>query len=98
MERCQRAGVPAGVVQTGDDLTSRDPQLAHNGMFFDYADPHPLHGPIKGDRLALRFTKTPASRYERPEVFGESNASVLNDWLDMSLTEVLTAAADGIVE
>ena len=98
MERCQRAGVPAGVVQTGDDLTSRDPQLAHNGMFFDYADPHPLHGPIKGDRLALRFTKTPTSRYERPEVFGESNESVLNDWLDMSPTEVQTAAADGIVE
>ncbi len=98
MELCQQAGVPAGVVQTGDDLTSRDPQLDHNGMFFDYADPHPLHGPIKGDRLALRFSKTPTTRYERPEVFGESNESVAADWLGMSPAEVAELAAEGVIE
>ena len=98
MERCQQAGVPAGVVQTGADLTSMDPQLKHNGMFFDYADPHPLHGPIKGDRLALRFSKTPTSRYERPEVFGESNESVAADWLRMPAEKVARLESEGIME
>ncbi len=98
MARCQEAGVPAGVVQTGDDLTRRDPQLAHNRFFFEYDEPHPNFGPINGDRLPLRFSETDATQYRRAEVFGESNATVLGDWLGMAESEVQSAAADSVVE
>ena len=98
MERCQQTGVPAGVVQTGEDLTRRDPQLRHNDFFFEFEEPHPLLGAIKGDRLPLRFSRTDATEYRRPQIFGESNETVLADWLGMSAEEVQTAEAEGIVE
>ncbi|MDE2987294.1 MAG: CoA transferase [Chloroflexota bacterium] len=98
MQRCQQAGVPAGVVQTGDDLINRDPQLAQANMHFAYDDPHPDLGPLKADRLALRFEKTPATVYNRSEVYGESNLSVAADWLGMSADEVARLEAEGVVE
>ncbi len=98
MQRCQDAGVPAGVVQTGLDLTDRDPQLAHSQMFFNFDDPHPALGPLKGDRLPLQFESTPATVYNRSEVFGESNQSVAADWLNMPPDEVARLESEGIME
>ncbi|MXY87198.1 MAG: CoA transferase [Chloroflexi bacterium] len=98
MHRCQQAGVPAGVVQTGDDLVTRDPQLAEANMHFAYDDPHPDLGPLRADRLTLRFEKTPATVYNRSEVYGESNLSVAADWLGMSADEVARLEAEGVVE
>lgn len=98
MHRCQEAGVPAGVVQTGDDLVTRDPQLAQAEMHFAYDDPHPDLGPLTADRLALQFEKTSATVYNRSEVFGESNVSVAADWLGMSAAEVARLEADGVIE
>ncbi|MDE2968390.1 MAG: CoA transferase [Chloroflexota bacterium] len=98
MDRCQQAGVPAGVVQTGLDLTRHDPQLAHAEMYFDFDDPHPAIGPLTVDRLPLRFERTPATVYNRPEVFGESNASVASDWLGMTAEQVARLEADGVLE
>ena len=98
MHRCQLAGVPAGVVQTGDDLVSRDPQLAQSQMHFTYDDPHPNLGPLRADRMALQFEKTPATVYNRSEVFGESNRSVAADWLGMPAEEVARLESEGIIE
>ncbi len=98
MQRCQAAGVPAGVVQTGDDLVNRDPQLAQAKMHFDFEDIHPALGPLKGDRLALRFERTPATVYNRSEVYGESNVSVAADWLGMPADEVARLEASGVME
>ncbi|MDE2744627.1 MAG: CoA transferase [Chloroflexota bacterium] len=98
MHRCQTAGVPAGVVQTGLDLTQHDLQLAHAEMYFDFDDPHPIIGPLKVDRLPLQFERTPATVYNRSEVFGESNVSVAADWLGMPAEDVARLEADGIIE
>ena len=98
MRRCQASGVPAGVVQTGEDLTQIDPQLAQAGMYFDFEDPHPALGPLKGDRLPLQFERTPATVYNRPEVFGESNVSIAADWLDMAADEVARLESEGVME
>ena len=98
MDRCQQAGVPAGVVQTGDDLVKRDPQHAQANMYLEYDDLHPFLGPLKADRLALQFAKTPAMVYNRPEVYGESNESVASDWLGMSAEEVARLEAEGVIE
>ena len=98
MDRCQQAGVPAGVVQTGLDLTANDPQLAHTNMFFNFSDPHPDLGPLKGDRLPLQFEQTPATVYNRSEVYGESNQSVAQDWLGISSDEVRRLESEGVME
>ena len=98
MDRCQQAGVPAGVVQTGLDLTQHDPQLAHAEMFFNFTDPHPDLGPLKGDRLPLQFMQTPATVYNRSEVYGESNTSVASDWLGISSNEVQRLESEGVME
>ena len=98
MHRCQQAGVPAGVVQTGLDLTQHDPQLAQAEMHIDFDDPHPILGPLKVDRLPLQFERTPATVYNRSEVFGESNASVASDWLGMSAEDVSQLESDGVME
>ena len=88
MTRCQAAGVPAGVVQTGVDLAERDPQLKASGFLFEMAEPHPVQKTTYGDRLPLRFEKTPCETYDRTRRVGEDNAAVLADWLGMSEEEV----------
>ena len=98
MERCQQAGVPAGVVQTGLDLTANDPQLAQAHMFFDYANPHPNLGPLKGDRLPLQFEQTPSIIYNRSEILGESNAAIAADWLGVPAEEVTRLESEGVME
>ncbi len=98
MSRCQQAGIPAGVVQTGEDLTKNDPQLAQANMHFTYEDPHPDLGQLNADRLAIQFEKTPATVYNRSEVYGESNTSVASDWLNMSEAEVSRLKSEGVME
>ena len=98
METLQAAGVPAGVVQTGADMTERDPQLRHGGMYFTFEDRHPVLGTLQGDRLPLRFVGTPVPEYRRTEDFGESNESIAADWLGLSADEVARLQADGVIE
>ena len=88
MTRCQAAGVPAGVVQTGVDLCERDPQLKAAGFLFAYDEPHPVQKTTYGDRLPLRFENTPCETYRRTPQVGEHNAAVLADWLGMSVAAV----------
>ena len=98
MDRCQSAGVPAGVVQSGLDLIQVDPQHQHAGTFFDFDNSHPALGPLKGDRLALQFAATPATVYNRAEVWGESNQSVAQDWLGIASDEVQRLESEGVME
>lgn len=95
MERCQTAGVPAGVVQTGIDLMENDPQLAAAEFCTPIPDVHPVIGQTWADRLPLHFSKTPCDQYSRVREVGEDNAAVLADWLGMSADEVAAGEADG---
>jgi crotonobetainyl-CoA:carnitine CoA-transferase CaiB-like acyl-CoA transferase len=97
MERCQRAGVPAGVVQDGVDLVDRDPQLAANGFLLPIEEPGLPLGQTYADRLPLHFEKTPCNTYKRTRLLGEDNVAVLQDWLGMSEAEVRRGEADGIL-
>lgn len=93
--RCQAAGVPAGVVQTGADLVEHDPQLRH-ARFFRRADAsHPVHGVTSLDRIALRFSKTDPDTYRPTALLGADNVPVLRDWLEMSEPEVRDGEKDG---
>ena len=88
MQRCQAAGVPAGVVQTGVDLAERDPQLKASNFLFAMDEPHPVQKTTFADRLPLHFERTPCNEYRRSRQVGEDNAAVLADWLGMSAEEV----------
>ena len=95
MERCQAAGVPAGVVQTGIDLVEHDPQLARSRFLRKIDDPHPTAGTTYADRLPIHFERTPCDRYERTREVGEDNAAVLGDWLEMSEQDVREGEVKG---
>ncbi|MCY3839231.1 MAG: CoA transferase [Gammaproteobacteria bacterium] len=88
MERCQAAGVPAGVVQTGADLGDADPQLKRSRFLFPVEDQHPVLGQTYADRLPLHFAGTPCDVYRRTRRLGEDNVAVLADWLGMTEAEV----------
>ena len=95
MARCQRAGVPAGVVQDGADLVERDPQLAEVDFLQAMDDVHPTLGQTWFDRLPLHFEKTPCNDYQRVRAIGEDNEQVLKDWLGMDSASVAAHAAEG---
>ena len=88
MERCQAAGVPAGVVQTGADLGDHDPQLRQSGFLREFDEAHPVAGTTYADRLPIYFDQTPCDEYRRTRRIGEDNAAVLADWLGLSEAEV----------
>ena len=98
MQRCQAAGVPAGVVQDGADLMERDPQLAKAKFSRPMEDVHPDLGPTWVDALPIHFNATPCDQYQRVRVIGEDNAAVLEDWLAMSAHDVAAKEADGILQ
>ena len=95
MERCQAAGVPAGVVQSGVDLTQRDPQLRATGFFTTADEEHATIGVQQVDRLPLRFSATPVETYAPSRLTGADTAAVLADWLGMSAEEVAAGEAAG---
>ena len=95
MERCQAAGVPAGVVQTGADLGDHDPQLRHRRFLRRSDEPHPGAGDIHVDALPIRFDATPCDEYRRARRIGEDNTGILADWLDMAPEEVRQGEDDG---
>lgn len=95
MHRCQAAGVPAGVVQTGADMGSADPQLTHSDFLRRYDEDHPIAGEIHLDRLPLRFSHTPCDEYRRTRMIGEDNVEALGDWLGMTPEEVAAGEQEG---
>jgi len=97
MEKCQTAGVPAGVVQNVMDFVERDPQLMRSGFMHTIDSSHPTVGTTYADKLPLRFQGTPCDIYERPREIGEDNAAVLQDWIRMPEDEIQKAEESGIL-
>ena len=97
MTRCQAAGVPAGVVQTGLDLGERDPQLKRSGFLVEIEERHPSVGTTYADRLPIYFERTPCDEYRPAPEVGQHNAEVLNEWLGMSEEEVRRGEEEGFL-
>ncbi|MDP6376154.1 MAG: CoA transferase [Pseudomonadales bacterium] len=98
MDICQRAGVPAGVVQTGIDLMEQDPQLAVSRFARPIDDVSPAINQAWADRLPIDFERTPCNSYRRTRELGEDNAIVLQQWLNMDEAAVLDAEARGLLK
>ena len=91
----QRAGVPAGVVQDGEDLLSRDPHMKERG-FYVWLE-HPEAGEIAHDGLTFALSRTPGE-IRRAPLMGEHNDYVYREILGLSEEEVNRLITDGVLE
>ena len=97
MQRCQQAGVPAGVVQDGADLVEHDPQLRQRGFLQPLDDVHPTIGPTWIDKLAIQFTATPCDDYARTRAVGEDSEAILQDWLGLDNAQIKEFVQAGVL-
>ena len=78
MTKCQAAGVPASVVQTGADLL-KDPQLRHRNYFSPFSES--LIGPFEIPRSGFVFKGVPEDPLTLPARFGSDNEQILGELL-----------------
>jgi benzylsuccinate CoA-transferase BbsF subunit len=78
MSQCQRAGVPASVVQTGADLL-KDVQLRQRNYFAPFADS--LIGPFEIPRSGFLFKGMTEEPLRLPSRFGSDNEQILGEIL-----------------
>lgn len=90
----QDAGVPAGVVQTGEDLLN-DPQLKHRQHFrvLDHLEigPHSYHAP------AYRLSQTPCDIKRPAPCLGQHNDYVYKEILGFSDDEIADMLVEGVI-
>jgi len=92
MQRLQAVGVPAGVVQTPEDLRN-DPQLAYRGHFWMLD--HPTMGHRAYDGPSFRLSETPAELTKSAPLLGEDNEYVYKDIVGMSDEEYVEHLVSG---
>ncbi|MBI4236755.1 MAG: CoA transferase [Chloroflexi bacterium] len=92
MYMCQRAGVPAGVVATGEDLYL-DPQLRARGYVVEIE--HPAPGRLEHPGMTVRFTRTPGRVQRSAPALGQHTEEVLTRLLGLSAEERARYAAEG---
>jgi crotonobetainyl-CoA:carnitine CoA-transferase CaiB-like acyl-CoA transferase len=94
MTMMQDAGVPAGVVQTGEDLLS-DPQLKHRQHFrlLEHSEigPHSYHAP------AYCLSETPCDLHRAAPCLGQDNQYVYKDVLGFSDDEIADMLIEGVI-
>ena len=94
MQHIQSAGIPAGKVQSAQDLTDNDEQLAARGWLSEVE--HPLFSSHPVDRFPALFSHATLEPYTPAPFFGEHNFAVYAELLGMSETEIAAAIGDGL--
>jgi benzylsuccinate CoA-transferase BbsF subunit len=95
MRTLQRAGVPAGVVQTSQDLFE-DPQLQHRGHFVFLEHPEVGHHPVQ--RSEFRLSHAPGEFRSPAPRLGQHTMQVCKEILKMSEDEITALTEAGILE
>jgi crotonobetainyl-CoA:carnitine CoA-transferase CaiB-like acyl-CoA transferase len=95
MDRLQRAGVPCGVVQTGEDLTN-DPQLKQRG--FIVAVENPRLGRVVLPNFPLQFSNARLTRRWEFPVLGRDTEAVLRDVVGYDDETIAAHKRDGVLE
>ena len=95
MDRLQRAGVPCGVVQTGEDLTN-DPHLKDRG--FIVAVENPRLGRVVLPNFPLQFANAKLTRRWEFPVLGRDTEAVLRDVVGYSEETIAAHKRDGVLE
>ena len=94
MTLLQDAGVPAGVVQTAEDLFD-DPQLKEREHFRFLR--HSVIGDHAYNAPAYRLSKTPNHLYKAAPALGEDNEYVYKEILGYSDAEIAEMLVDGVI-
>jgi benzylsuccinate CoA-transferase BbsF subunit len=95
MAKLQAVGVAAGVVQTGEDLVDKDPQMRHRDHFVEIE--HAEMGKHLTERPPYRLSKTP-SQPQRPfPSFGEHTELVCKEILGMGDEEFAELIGAGVL-
>ena len=95
MNLMQKAGVPAGVVETGEDQLEHDLQTKHRD-FFQELD-HPRLGIHHAAASPFHLSKVPC-KLERAPLLGEHNEYVLKEILGYSDEEIVDFVINGVLE
>ena len=95
MRDLQEAGVPAGVVQTPEDLRN-DPQLDHRGHFWTLD--HPTMGRRAYDGPSFRLSETPANLRKAAPLLGEDNEYVWKDIVGIDEDDYVELLISGAFE
>jgi len=95
MDRLQRVGVRAAVVQTAEDLNEHDPQLAERGVFFEMD--HAVIGPARFEAMPIRFSCLQQRHWRSGPLLGEDSRYVLTDILEMEPAEVDALDREGVI-
>ena len=88
----QGVGVPAGVVQTGEDVLDYDPQLRHRN-FYQRLE-HPALGSYRAPQASFRLSDAPCE-LQRARLLGEDTYEVLSETLGYSDAEIERFALAG---
>ena len=94
MRILQDAGIPAGVVNTPEDLLN-DPQLGHRGFFVQRE--HPEVGMLHYQGSPVIMSEA-AARVERSPLLGEHTEQVCKEILNLSDEEYIELLRDGVFE
>ena len=95
MDRLQGAGVPSGVVQTGEDLVN-DPQLQQRGFIVTVDNPR--LGRVVLPNFPLQFAESKLTRRWEFPVLGRDTEAVLRDVVGYSEETIAAHKRDGVLE
>jgi benzylsuccinate CoA-transferase BbsF subunit len=95
MSQMQAAGVPAGVVETGEDLLDRDPQLHFRRTFIELE--HPEVGKYRTQAGPHFLSSTTTFEVKRAPLLGEHNHYVFQEILGMSDDEFQRLEKAGVI-
>lgn len=94
-EKLQRAGIPAGLVNSMKELYS-DPQLTHRGQWIELE--HPEIGKMHYQRPPFILDKTPGRPTRRDPLLGESNDHFYRELLGLSESEYRGLVDEGVID
>jgi benzylsuccinate CoA-transferase BbsF subunit len=95
MERMQKVGVAAGVVENIKDVLN-DPQLKQRNLFWKMN--HPEMGEFTHLGESFMLSKTPSKAYSPSPLLGEHTELICSELLGMKDEEFVRLMADGVFE
>ncbi|MBM4260840.1 MAG: CoA transferase [Deltaproteobacteria bacterium] len=94
-DQLQKAGVPCGVAQTGEDLVN-DPQLKERGFIVEVENAR--LGKVVLPSFPLHFTNAKLTRRWEFPVLGKDTEAVLRDVVGYDAATIAAHKADGVLE
>jgi benzylsuccinate CoA-transferase BbsF subunit len=91
----QKAGVPAGTIQTTEDMLDHDPHLKDRHFYWELE--HPVMGRHRVWRSPFTLSKSPCELRRAP-LLGEHNEYALKQILGMSDEEIADLIIKGVIE